>query len=156
MSLIISLGSNLNDRVANLSDALEKLCKHFNCISLSNIYESGAVDYLDQPDFLNQVAEFALPNKTPQETMSLLLEIENELGRIRAYDKGPRIIDIDIIFWNNLKIQSKDLIIPHESWAKRDFIIKPLTELKYFAEDHEKMNSLPLKETYEVKLYKKV
>lgn len=132
MSLILATGSNLGNKGEHLAVALESLSKHFTFISQSQIYHSKAVDYLDQPDFYNQVLEFEIPKLSPQETMRLILNIEKSLGRKRDIDKGPRTVDIDIIFWGLEKITEANLIIPHPRWQDRSFVALPLQQLPFF------------------------
>ena len=132
MSLILSTGSNLGDRELHLNKAKELLSKNFSFIAASNIYQSPAVDYLNQPDFLNQVLEFELPtNYTEHEVLNLILEIEKELGRVRDIPKGPRTLDIDILFWGLINIDSENLIVPHPRLFDRSFIVYPLMELPF-------------------------
>lgn len=133
MSLIIATGSNLGDKEKNLNLAKTELSKHFKFIKESNIYSSPAVEYLNQPDFYNQVLEFEIPNDIePTSVMELLLQIEKGLGRNREIPKGPRLIDIDIIFWSLLEINETNLIVPHPAWNERSFVVYPLKELPYF------------------------
>jgi 2-amino-4-hydroxy-6-hydroxymethyldihydropteridine diphosphokinase len=133
MSLIIATGSNLGDKEHHLNQAKEKLKEHFKFVAASNIYASEAVDYQDQPDFYNQVLEFEIPSMQPVDAMNLLLEIEKNFGRVRDIDKGPRIIDLDIIFWGEEKVDIPDkLHIPHPRWMSRSFVAKPLSELPFF------------------------
>ena len=99
MSLIIALGSNLGDRLHHLKQARWILSSHFELIAASQVYESKAVDLVDQPDFLNQVLEFKRPNNlAAEDILKTLLLIENFIGRVRSIPKGPRCIDIDLIF----------------------------------------------------------
>ena len=132
MSLILATGSNLGDKKSHLSQAKQVLSEHFVFISESKIYTSEAIEYTDQPDFYNQVLEFKLPKLTPNETIKLILDIEKGLGRVRNIDKGPRTVDIDIIFWGLESIIEKDLTIPHPAWDQRSFVVEPLRELPYF------------------------
>ncbi len=132
MSLILGLGSNQGDQKKNFEIACSHLEKISPIISKSNIYKSKAVDYTDQPDFYNQVIELALPTKKPTLVMDEILKIELLMGRVRDIDKGPRIIDIDIIFWGLESINEKTLTVPHPSWNKRSFVVKPLQELPFF------------------------
>jgi 2-amino-4-hydroxy-6-hydroxymethyldihydropteridine diphosphokinase len=132
MSLIIATGSNLNDRLLNLNLVKKKLSEHFDLIAQSEVFESKAVDYLDQPDFFNQMLEFKIPNLSPKEVLDKALSIEKEFGRIRNIDKGPRIIDIDIIFWGLETINDTNLKIPHPHWDKRSFVVLPLQQLPFF------------------------
>ncbi len=133
MPLVISTGSNLGDRVEHLSLARTELSKHLELLEQSQIYESPAVDYTQQPDFLNQILCFALPNLTPQNTIELILKIEKDLGRVRNIDKGPRSVDIDILFWDTQKISTDSLEVPHPRLFERSFIVLPLKELEVFS-----------------------
>ncbi len=132
MSLVLSFGSNLNQREDYLDQAFRLTQEKFNFIAKSKVYESSAVDYLNQPDFLNFLAEYKIPDYSQEKTLNVINNIENQLGRLRLINKGPRTIDIDIIFWGTTVYRSKSLTIPHESWDKRSFIVEPLKELPYF------------------------
>jgi 2-amino-4-hydroxy-6-hydroxymethyldihydropteridine diphosphokinase len=132
MSLIIATGSNLGDKTSNLQLAEDLLKKHFSLTSKSRIYHSKAVDYLDQPDFYNQVLEFETPHLSPLETLSIINQIEKEMGRIRNISKGPRIIDIDILFFDDIHIETSTLTIPHPRLFERSFVVLPLKELPGF------------------------
>lgn len=133
MSLFIATGTNLGDRKANLSEARHLLTQHFNLIAESRIYESPAVDYLNQPDFYNQVLEFSTPKLSPEDVMKLLLQLEKELGRNRLIPKGPRVIDMDILFYDELKRDDESLILPHPRLFERSFVVLPLSELPGFS-----------------------
>ena len=132
MALIIATGSNLGDRIQNLNNVKNRLSEDFKLIAQSKIYTSGAVDYLEQPDFANQVLQFALPWQSPVKVMEQLLQIEKEFGRTRDVSRGPRIIDIDIIFWGIEVIHSPSLDVPHPRWDQRSFVVRPLMELPFF------------------------
>lgn len=133
MSLIIATGSNIGDSKSNLQEARAELEKHFTLIAQSRIYTSAAVDYLNQPDFFNQVLEFQIPKQyTPEDVMDLLLKIELSMGRKRDISKGPRTIDIDMIFWGLTDINTPLLTVPHPRWSQRSFIVYPLQELPFF------------------------
>lgn len=132
MSLFIATGSNLGDRLLQLNEARDILSREFEFIAESRIYESAAVDYLNQPDFYNQVLEFKIPDLQPQKVMEKLLEIEKIMGRNRVIPQGPRVIDLDIIFWSNEEISSPNLTIPHPRLFERSFVVLPLSELPGF------------------------
>lgn len=132
MSLIIALGSNLGDRSDNMSKARTKLSEHFDELAHSRIFESKAVDYLAQPDFFNQVIEYKIPLLSPSEVLKTILSIELKLGRTREISKGPRTIDIDIIFWGLESFKTDNLTIPHYAWHERSFVVLPLKDLPYF------------------------
>ncbi len=140
MSLIIATGSNIGDRSKNLQDARVLLSETFDFIAESRIYSSPAVDYASQPDFLNQVLEFKIPSKSPETVMLELLNLEKKLGRQRIVDKGPRTIDMDIIFWDELKMNNDTVQIPHPRWRERAFVVLPLIELPFYKANKDKLN----------------
>jgi len=132
MALIIATGTNLGQRLENLARAKAQLCQHWTLVAESRVYTSAAVDYLDQPEFANQVLQFALPWETPQAVMQKLLEIERLGGRVRDVSRGPRIIDLDIIFWGLETLRTDILTVPHPRWQERSFVVRPLSELPFF------------------------
>ncbi|WP_297213414.1 MULTISPECIES: 2-amino-4-hydroxy-6-hydroxymethyldihydropteridine diphosphokinase [Thermodesulfovibrio] len=130
MNLIyLSLGSNLGDREKNLETALSEL-KNEGIVILkkSSIYETAPWGYEKQPEFLNMAME-GLTLLEPYDLLKLIKEIENKMGRKKTIKYGPRVIDIDIIFYNNIILKSEVLTIPHPLMHKRDFVLKPLCEI---------------------------
>ena len=154
MSLIIGLGSNLENREANLNKAVKLLDKHFNKIALSSIFESEAIEYLEQPDFLNCVAEYEVPDLSGEEILQQLLNIEISLGRERTIDKGPRTIDLDILFIGTQNIDSDKLKVPHQDWMNRSFVVLPLKEIPFY-KTLEKRFTIPTQFSNTASLYKK-
>lgn len=134
MPLIIATGSNLNDRLNNLEQAKLALSQSFNLIEESNVYLSKAVDYENQPDFYNQVLLFESPDLDPSKLMTELLHIEAKLGRTREISRGPRIIDIDMLFFDDHKANTEHLTLPHPRLFERSFVVLPLMELNYYSE----------------------
>ncbi len=132
MALIIATGCNLGDRLAQLDRVRSRLAQEWQLVASSRIYLSAAVDYLEQPEFANQVLQFALPWQTPQVVMQKLLEIEAEAGRIRDIARGPRVLDLDIIFWGLETLCTDNLVVPHPRWKERSFVVRPLSELPFF------------------------
>jgi 2-amino-4-hydroxy-6-hydroxymethyldihydropteridine diphosphokinase len=127
--IYLSLGSNLGDREANFRNAIAALeAAGVHVLRVSPVYETEPVDYLDQPWFLNLVIE-ADSVLTPQQLLDLIGCIERELGRVRDVPKGPRTLDIDILFYGNGVLQSPDLEIPHPRIADRRFVLAPLADL---------------------------
>lgn len=124
----LSLGSNLGDRLANLHQAICRLPSQVEVITASRVYETPPWGFLNQPAFLNQVVEArtALPP-------SLLLEyvkgIEAEMGRMLTFRYGPRSIDIDILLYDDLQLNTPELVIPHARLAERAFVLVPLAEM---------------------------
>jgi 2-amino-4-hydroxy-6-hydroxymethyldihydropteridine diphosphokinase len=133
MNLILGTGSNVGDRRIYLETAQQELAQHFTLIEASSIYENPAVDYLDQPDFLNQILEYELPQfLDPIDGLRLIKQIEQKMGRKKSFDKGPREIDIDIIFWGPKMLHSLELTLPHPNWKQRPFVYKLIKELKSY------------------------
>ncbi|MEO8597815.1 MAG: 2-amino-4-hydroxy-6-hydroxymethyldihydropteridine diphosphokinase [Candidatus Solibacter sp.] len=130
MKLIyLSLGSNVGDREGNLRLAVECLSAHeVRILRESRIYETEPVDYRDQAWFLNQVVE-AETALFPVQLLTRIGRIERELGRKRTVSKGPRTIDIDVLFYASAVIEMPHLEIPHPRIAERRFVLEPLAEL---------------------------
>lgn len=128
--VFIGLGSNIGDRNRYLSEARDALSMlpDFKIVSASSIDETKPVDCLDQPDFLNQVimGETIL---APHALLHQTTAIELQLGRQRTVRKGPRTIDIDILLYDEVIMQTEDLILPHREIRNRPFIMKHLIEL---------------------------
>ena len=95
---------------------------------LSNIYETSPVGYISQPNFYNLVVEIETVY-SPERLFKELMKIEKKLKRLRIKKNGPRTIDLDVLFYNNRIIKSKELIIPHPRLHKRAFVLVPLNEI---------------------------
>ncbi|OFZ21904.1 MAG: 2-amino-4-hydroxy-6-hydroxymethyldihydropteridine diphosphokinase [Bdellovibrionales bacterium RIFOXYA1_FULL_36_14] len=132
MSLVIGIGTNIGNRIENLKRAKVLLEKHFELIAESRIYKSEAEDYENQPYFFNQVLEFTFTDMDEETLMKLLLSLEDQMGRERIIDKGPRIIDIDLLFLGDKKVKKDIVEIPHPRLFDRSFVIKPLADLPCF------------------------
>jgi 2-amino-4-hydroxy-6-hydroxymethyldihydropteridine diphosphokinase len=132
MSLIIATGSNIGESISILNQACKTLSEKFHLVAASRIYTSKAIEYENQPDFFNQVLEFHLPALDPETVMLELLKIERDFGRNRNIPKGPRTLDLDIIFWGLKQINSENLITPHPRWLERSFVVRPFQELPFF------------------------
>ncbi|MEK4283318.1 MULTISPECIES: 2-amino-4-hydroxy-6-hydroxymethyldihydropteridine diphosphokinase [Ureibacillus] len=126
----LSLGTNLGDRENNLKSAIDLLqSKEGIWIKkISPIYETAPVGYVDQPSFLN-IAIYAQTILSPIELLQTCQLIENDLGRVRNIRWGPRIIDLDILLFNNDNIESENLIIPHPRMFERAFVLVPLLDI---------------------------
>lgn len=124
----LSLGSNIGDRAANLNIAIDRLRAFGKVLSVSSFYETEPVEFTAQPWFLN--CAIALDTeKTPQQLLARILELEQQLGRKRLRKKGPRSIDIDILLFGNSVIEEPGLTIPHPAMHKRRFVLEPLAEI---------------------------
>lgn len=128
--VFLSLGSNLGDRENNLIEAVSKISKisDINITKVSNIYETEPVGYLDQGKFLNMALRL-LTDLQPLKLLECLQNVENMLKRTREIHWGPRTIDIDILLIDDLKIDLKELIIPHPRMFERAFVLIPFKEL---------------------------
>lgn len=124
----IALGSNLGDRVANLEAAIAALPPAVAVTRRSPVYETDPAYVTDQPAFLNMVlcGETALG---PQDLLQHLKRIEGDLGRTRGRRYGPRLIDLDIVFFGSRIVESPGLVIPHPRLAERAFVLKPLADI---------------------------
>ncbi|MBT7895527.1 MAG: 2-amino-4-hydroxy-6-hydroxymethyldihydropteridine diphosphokinase [Flavobacteriales bacterium] len=125
----IQLGSNLGDRMHFLEIARNLISQELGVITKkSKIYESSSWGVDDQAFFLNQVILLAT-SQDPLKLLRSILNIENKIGRVRLEKWGERIIDIDILFYNDEIIESIDLCIPHKYLSKRKFVLIPLCEI---------------------------
>ncbi len=125
----LSLGSNLGNRRRNLQQALYLLqCPELVVERVSSIYETEPQEVVCQPWFLNLVAEI----RTSLEPMALLRraqQVERHMGRTRTLPKGPRVIDIDVLLYEDLVLNLEGLIVPHPAMTRRRFVLEPLAEL---------------------------
>ena len=122
-------GGNMGDRFANLELAIRYIEERIGkIVTKSSVYETAAWGLTEQAAFLNQVL-LVSTIFSPQELLTTILEIENEMGRKRVEKMGPRIIDIDILFYNDEIINASNLIIPHPEIANRKFVLIPLSEI---------------------------
>ncbi|MCR5431182.1 MAG: 2-amino-4-hydroxy-6-hydroxymethyldihydropteridine diphosphokinase [Lachnospiraceae bacterium] len=123
----LSVGSNIGEREIIIRDALKKLDEHeqIRVISVSDIIETKPYGVTDQPDFLNGCLEIRTLLE-PHELLDELHIIEAEFGRERKEHWGPRTLDIDILFYDDLIMYSKDLVIPHPDIKNRLFVLEPL------------------------------
>lgn len=122
-------GGNMGNREENLAQAREAIQEHCGKIkAASSLYETAAWGKTDQPSFLNQ-ALYIETKLTPRQLLKQLLKIEEEIGRKRKEKYGPRIIDIDILFFNDEIYDSPSLKIPHPEIQNRRFVLAPLAEI---------------------------
>jgi len=124
----LGLGSNVGDRLLNLTKAIELLSEKIQILKKSKIYISKAVGYTDQPDFYNMVL-YGKTDLSPEELFNFIKDVEKNVGRVYRFHWGPREIDIDILFYNDLVYKSDKLNIPHPRLHERDFVLLPLIEL---------------------------
>ncbi len=129
MSIIyLALGTNLGDRPANLRAAIETLPSEINVITESKVYETPPWGYENQPAFLNMAVKCET-NLEPELLLKRLKQLEVQLGREQSFHWGPRLIDIDILFYDDLILESESLIIPHPRLQERGFVLVPLADI---------------------------
>ena len=128
-TIYIALGSNLSPRLSYLRNGILGLIQNGVKIqALSSVYHSSPVGNENQPFFLNAVAKGGT-NLSPDDLLQVLLQIERENGRIRSIRWGERTLDLDLLLYDNLCMQSSDLILPHPRIMERKFVLIPLIEI---------------------------
>jgi len=128
-TIFLITGGNIGNRNKNLQNAATLIEKRIgSIIKRSKIYETDAWGITDQPSFYNQV-HIVKSNFSAKEIIQRILKIEEKMGRIRTIKNAARIIDIDILFFNDEIINDPDLIIPHAEISNRRFVLTPLNEL---------------------------
>ncbi len=125
----IGIGSNLGNRQENCLRAIELLQKKgIIVIKRSSLYETEQWGVKDQPRFINMAIEIDTSLK-PKELLKILKNIEKELGREKSSKWGPRIIDLDILLFDDIILNEDNLKIPHPLMQERDFVLRPLCEI---------------------------
>lgn len=124
----IGLGSNLGDRSTNLLEALQHLRERTRILRTSSIYETEPAYYTNQPRFLNMAAQVET-KLGPVELFRFLKQIERRMGRQESIRYGPRVIDLDLLLYEDLVLDTPELTIPHPRMAERPFVLVPLAEV---------------------------
>ena len=127
-TVYLALGSNLGDRLANLKGAIAALTPQMEVKAKSSVYETPPWGYEDQPKFLNQVIK-ATTYLDPGPLLKHLKRLEVALGRKESFPNGPRSIDMDILFYDDLVLNSPPLVIPHPRLHERGFVLLPLMDI---------------------------
>ncbi|QDQ00585.1 2-amino-4-hydroxy-6-hydroxymethyldihydropteridine diphosphokinase [Lysinibacillus fusiformis] len=129
-NVFLSIGTNIGERYDNLQQAIKLLMEleKIEVVRISSIYETAAVGFTDQADFLN-IAISIKTSYSPSEMLEICQSVENELGRVREFRWGPRIIDLDILLYNHENIETESLIVPHPRMYERAFVLVPLIEI---------------------------
>jgi len=128
-TIILHTGSNLGNRIANLQLANAWIKKQIgSIIRASHYYQTAAWGVTDQPEFINQ-ALMVETEKSPQQVLVCIQDIEATMGRIRQQKWGERLIDIDLIFYGNEVIDEENLQVPHPFLQERNFVLVPLQEI---------------------------
>ena len=127
-TVYLSLGSNLGNRAGNIYGALRRLAANIELDEISTLYETEPVGLADQSWFFNLVCR-AQTNLSPEALLTLAKTIERDMGRKKTVRFGPRLIDIDILMYDNLVLSTPQLEIPHPRLHERGFVLIPLSEV---------------------------
>lgn len=129
-NIFIGLGSNLDNPQQKIKDAifLIKKIKNISIIASSSLYETPPVGFLDQPNFINAVIQIS-SSINYNNLLIILLDIEHKFGRTRKEKNHPRTLDLDILLFDDLVLESESLIIPHPRMHERLFVLIPLLEI---------------------------
>ena len=128
----LGIGTNIGDREENLKNALISLnlLPMTKVTAVSKVYETEPVGFADQDDFLNIAVEIET-ELTAQNILGACLGIEAGLGRIRNIKNGPRVIDIDLLLYENEKYDTPSLVLPHPRMFEREFVLRPLLDIEF-------------------------
>ena len=129
-SIFIGLGSNLDNPKQKIKDAIHLINEidDVSIIATSSLYETSPIGFLEQPNFINAVVQIYSPINH-NNLLIKLFDIERIFGRIRKEKNGPRTLDLDILLFDNLILESKSLTIPHPRMHERLFVLIPLLEI---------------------------
>lgn len=126
----VGIGTNMGDRLSNIKKAIEalNLLPNTKIEAVSNIYETEPWGFKEQDNFLNGVIKLNT-KLSPTALLGGLLGIEATMGRVRRIKNGPRILDLDLLIYDNVTLNTPELILPHPFILEREFVLKPLVEL---------------------------
>lgn len=127
-TVYLALGTNLGDRLANLKQAIAALTPQLEVKAKSQVYETPPWGFEDQPKFLNQAVK-ANTYLDPLPLLKHLKRLEVALGRQVSFPNGPRLIDIDILFYDDLVLHTPPLVLPHPRLHERGFVLLPLMDI---------------------------
>ncbi len=130
MKAVIGIGTNIGDRLENITTAVDSLglLPDVKLLRCASVYETEPWGYTEQQSFYNTVVEVET-SKSPEMLLGACLGIEAAMGRVRAFRNGPRIIDLDLLVFENYENHSPDISVPHPFIGERDFVLVPLQEL---------------------------
>ena len=126
--VFVALGSNLGDRPVNLAQALSAMEEFAKVVRRSPVYETAPMYMTEQPRFLNMVVQIQTDHE-PRQLLTLLKEAETRLGRESGARYGPRIIDLDIVLYDDQVVDQPNLKIPHPGLTERAYVLRPLCDI---------------------------
>lgn len=126
--IYLGLGSNLGNRLSNLDKAEKELGFFVKILKRSPVYKTQPWGYVDQPYFLNTTLS-AVTDLPPLNLLTEIKKIEEQMGRAKTFHYGPRLIDIDILFYGDLVFEHENLVIPHPHLHERAFVLVPLVSI---------------------------
>lgn len=131
IDVFFSLGSNIEPKIDNLKNVISCLESYFGAALLSSVYRTAPIGDTDQDCFYNMAVCCKIAETDPYAVLAIINRIEEELGRVRdpLRPKGPRAIDIDIILFGDISIDTQKLTIPHKMAFERNFVLVPLSEI---------------------------
>ncbi len=129
-TVFVGLGSNLADPHAQVLQAMRELANlpQVRVVCCSSLYRSAPVGYVDQPDFINAVAQLQT-SLSPRAVLDALLALEQRCGRTREFINAPRTLDLDVLLYDDLQHHEHGLTIPHPQMHLRAFVLQPLLEI---------------------------
>lgn len=127
---VIGLGTNLGERLDNLQFAVDalNLVPGVQVLKASSVYETAPVGFADQPDFLNAVLLLET-TLSPAAVLGTCLGIEGAAGRVRSFKNGPRVLDMDVLLYEDVQLDTQELALPHPRMTERGFVLVPLLDL---------------------------
>ena len=126
--IYLSLGSNLGDRISNLREAIRRLSRFIYILEVSSIYESEPLGFQNQSTFLN-MSILGMGSIPPENLLEMVKRVEGVMGRNKPFPNAPRIIDIDILIYGELRLNEEHLKIPHPGLFERKFMFLPAIEI---------------------------
>lgn len=128
--VLLGLGSNLGDKRTNLQEAVNaiKMLQNTEILAVSSIYETAPVGFENQEHFYNAVVLLET-SFSPNAVLGICMGIEASMGRKRLMKNGPRIIDIDLLIYDKIKMDMSELTLPHPRMNERRFVLEPMKEL---------------------------
>lgn len=126
----VALGANIGDPVSTVRDAIEAMShlEKTRLLRASSLYRTAPVGLINQPDFINAVAEVET-ELSPAEFLAALIAVEAQFGRIRDKRNGPRTLDLDLLLYENITVSTPELTVPHPRLHLRAFVLSPLAEI---------------------------